>query len=238
MAHELHKWWGTRRWIIQMLVWIALVNVCSALLQTTKDVKGLAEMIFQMGVVLTMAGVVISAQGVIIQEKQMGTTAWILSKPVARSAFILAKLLGHAAGFLVLAVVIPLIGFEIQLYLMYGRMLPLPGVLAAAGVWVIGVLFYLSMTIMLGTIFRSRGAVLGIPMLFLVAGGSIVAGLVPAVTMIMPWALAAIAMVLALGPEAPGSIPLAMTVIPVVATALWTAVFTAVAIWRFGKDEF
>jgi hypothetical protein len=100
------------------------------------------------------------------------------------------------------------------------------------------VLFYLAMTVMLGTIFRSRGAVLGIPMVFIFAGGSIVAALVPAVTMIMPWMLPAIAMALALGPEAPGTIPALAMIIPMVATALWAVIFTVIAIWRFGRDEF
>jgi ABC-type transport system involved in multi-copper enzyme maturation permease subunit len=38
-------------------------------------------------------GVAVLAQGAIVGEKQSGTAAWVLSKPVSRSAFILAKLL-------------------------------------------------------------------------------------------------------------------------------------------------
>ena len=238
LAHELHKWWGTRRWLLQMLIWILLINAFSALTETSGSGVGLVEMFFLMGVVLTMAGAAISAQGIIIQERQLGTTAWVMSKPVSRSAFILAKLLGHASGFLVVAVLVPTIVFEGQLYLTSGRPLALPGLLAAAGVWALGVLFYLALTIMLGTFFRARGAVLGIPLLFIVIGGTPVAALVPALPMIMPWMLPGIALTLALGPLAPEAPPAMAAIVPVVATALWTVIFTAVAIWRFGREEF
>ena len=69
-------------------------------------------------------------------------------------------------------------------------------------------------------------------------GGTPVAALIPALPMIMPWMLPGIALTLALGPQAPEAPPAMAAMVPVVATALWTVVFTAVAIWRFGREEF
>jgi ABC-2 type transport system permease protein len=48
-----------------------------------------------------------TAQGAIVREKQLGTAAWALSKPVARSAFGLAKLVAYAVGFVRLATLAP-----------------------------------------------------------------------------------------------------------------------------------
>ena len=42
--------------------------------------------------VASVIAVVAKTQGAIIGEKQLGTAAWVLSKPASRRAFVLAKL--------------------------------------------------------------------------------------------------------------------------------------------------
>jgi len=49
---------------------------------------------------------IIIAQDAIIGERQSGTAAWVLSKPVSRPAFILSKLVAGAIGLLVTGIVI------------------------------------------------------------------------------------------------------------------------------------
>jgi hypothetical protein len=49
----------------------------------------------------------------------------------------------------------------------------------------------------------------------------------------LPWTLKDSAVGLALGSALPP-----VWIIPVVATALWTALFLALALWRFGREEF
>ena len=62
---------------------------------------------FPLAVFIGIPGVIILAQDEIIQEKQSGTAAWIISKPAARSAFILTKLLSNLIGALVFIVALP-----------------------------------------------------------------------------------------------------------------------------------
>ena len=255
LNHEHHLWWGGRKWLLQLLIWFLLINGSVAFLGiaaiTSRDALKEAgapqltpesiymmeiQAFFQFASLCTAVGAVISSQGAIIQEKQMGTAAWILSKPVSRSAFVLAKLIAHAAAFLALAVVVPTALFYIETYLLAG-IVPAPlDLLAGMGVWALLVLFYHTLTIMLGTLFNSRGAVLGIALGFMFAG-FVIPNVWPDAAMIFPWMLGQIALVLALGPSAPQPLP-PNAIVPVVATILWIVVFVALAVWGFRKEEF
>jgi ABC-2 type transport system permease protein len=98
---------------------------------------------------------------------------------------------------------------------------------------VLHLLFYLALTLMLGTLFSTRGPVAGIGLGFLFSG-QIVPNFAPEwVTLIFPWKLSELAPALALGGTVPPVWP-----IPVIATAVWTVVFIGVALWRFGREEF
>jgi hypothetical protein len=90
---------------------------------------------------------------------------------------------------------------------------------------------------MLGTLFDGRGAAIGIPIAFLFSY-QIFVGLAPWLADITPWGFMA-------GAESPvppiaraalgqGALPLTS----ILATALWCALFTIVALWRFSREEF
>jgi ABC-2 type transport system permease protein len=166
----------------------------------------------------------------------MGTAAWILSKPVSRKAFVLAKLIAHSIAFVVLAVVATTIVFCGEIYLLAGIVPALLDLLAGMGIWALLVLFYVTLAIMLGTFFNARGAVLGIALGFMFAG-YVVPNVSPDAAMFFPWMLGQIALVLALGTRAPRPLP-PTAIIPVIATILWIVIFIVAAIWRFGKEEF
>jgi hypothetical protein len=105
----------------------------------------------------------------------------------------------------------------------------LAGVAAAA----LGQLFYLVLTLMLGTFFNSRGPIAGIGIGFIMTG-LLLKSLIPMPILILtPWPLADLAGPLALGMELPSVWP-----VPIVATAVWTVVMIVVALWRFGREEF
>ena len=53
------------------------------------------------------------------------------------------------------------------------------------------------------------------------------------VAMLTPWNLSRVAVGLAQGVTMPASWPT-----PIIATALWAALFVAVALWRFAREEF
>jgi hypothetical protein len=97
-------------------------------------------------------------------------------------------------------------------------------------------LFFLSLTYMLGTLSDSRGMVIGVPLLviFLANFGN----LVPVLAKIMPWNLitdmrysASMAVTLAKGEP--------LTIItPIIGTVVMTVLFILVSVWRINKEEF
>lgn len=76
LAAELGRWFHTRRWWTQTLIWAALINAILALVVISEDSGGAAElaMLFNvfLGVFATF-GVCILMQGAIVGEKQSGT---------------------------------------------------------------------------------------------------------------------------------------------------------------------
>ena len=257
---ENHQWWGTWQWVIQVAIWLAIVNGILATIvlaapkieaaqaqaqlsaaeaaEAQADIAETGLMVFF--IFSSMAagtGVVIIAQDALIGEKQSGTAAWVLSKPVSRLSFILSKLSADALGVLVTMVLVQ----GAVAWLIYragtGIALDIPRFLGALGLLFLALLFFLSLTYMLGTLFHSRGPVIGIPLL-LVFGNSI-NNMLPFLGKVLPWNL-----VMDLGPGQPAlalalaqGLPLP-TVTPILGTLGLTLVFVAVALWRFARQEF
>lgn len=252
---ESRDWWGTRSWLVQTLIWTAILNGLLATLlfavppeasqasaptgmaAQPKDVTALMVFFIMAGISLSI-GTIILGQDEIIDEKKQGTAAWILSKPVSREAFILSKLLANALNLLVVMVLIQG-GLAYLIFALTGNLLPIGPFVGALGLVFLNLMFYLTLTIMLGALFKERGGVIGIPMVFLF-GYQIIYGILPFLGEIMPWALttpldersgASLALALVLGQPLP-------SVTPIIATAVWCVVFTGVAVWRFNRDEF
>jgi ABC-2 type transport system permease protein len=241
LANENHGWWRTRAWLIQLGVWLGIINGLIALVTygESQDTGGtiplletLIQVFFKAGGPAIAVGAVIAAQGALVGEKQLGTAAWIMSKPVGRSAFILAKLAAYALVFLGLAIAVPSVVFFGQTRFGAGQMPALLPFLAAQGVLLLHLLFYLALTLLLGAFASSRGPVAGGALGFLFAG-MLLPNFVPQVALVFPWQLADLAAGLALGTALPATWP-----IPVLATAGWTVLFIGVALWRFAREEF
>jgi len=163
----------------------------------------------------------------------LGTAAWVMSKPASRSAFILAKALAYAIGYWITAMLIPAVIFIIVM----GRLIPLPiaigPFLVGLALIALGQLFYLTLTLMLGTFFNSRGPIAGIGITFIMTG-LMLKSLIPLpVLIVTPWPLADVAGGLVLGTELPSVWP-----VPIIATIIWIVVMTVAALWRFGREEF
>ncbi len=117
--------------------------------------------------------------------------------------------------------------------MLWGQIPPLSQFLAGWLVMALHMLFYVSFTIMLGTLFSSRGPVSAIGLGFLF-GGQIFPNFLPTwATLIFPWKLSELAPALALGQPLPPGWP-----IPIIATIAWTIVFIVIALWRFEREEF
>jgi ABC-2 type transport system permease protein len=108
--------------------------------------------------IATAVGVVTGVQGAINREKQLGTAAWVLSKPVSRSAFELAKMLAYSIAFLVLLLLLTSLVIYAQSQMLWNQMPALPAFLAGWLVMALHMLF----TIILGTLYSSRGPVAAI----------------------------------------------------------------------------
>lgn len=257
LRKENRDWWRTRRWWISTIIWLLLINGIAygmmwtpvpdpsapnpmtaprIMLPAEAAVTGaLGNLVVMVGL-FTPIGAIIAMQGSIIDEKKSGTAAWIMSKPVSRTAFIVTKALANSVALLLVSLVIQWV-LLYALFALRGSTPP-PGPLAF-GVALLGLnlLFYLTLTLLLGTLFNDRGPVIAIPVGVLFAAQFLMNNF-PTLALLTPWGLifpTGVDQPLAL--QAMIGMPLT-TVVPIVATLVWIVIFIGVAIWRFGRDEF
>jgi ABC-2 type transport system permease protein len=245
LGKELGDWFGTRRWIVQAIIWLGIINGLMAFImfvvpamdpsaQMSPEeelVQGLS-LYFNFAVLFGAIGMIILAQDEIIQEKQSGTAAWILSKPVSRSAFVLTKLLSNFLGGLIIIAGLTGVVAYAELYLVSEQALPHLPYLMGMGLILLTLTFYLSLVIMLGTIFEQRGAVLGIAVGVLM-GGLIASQFTPLVSYFLPVKMPDIATALMQGQPLP-----TIAISQLITAGAWSILFTIVALLRFRREEF
>jgi ABC-2 type transport system permease protein len=241
LDNELSRWWKTRLWWVQSLIWGGMIGfMLGAVMFGTPDFKledGVMLYAIFAGLFPAVA-VVIIMQGALVGEKKDGTAAWVMSKPAARPAFILSKMVANILGVLVTMVVIP--GLVAYVIFFIRMQTPLDPVrfLAAMGVIFLHQLFYLTLTLMLGALFNNRGPVIGIALAFLFMQQYLV-GLLPVLRYLMPWTL-----VVPLNNETNAIVPSLLSgqpiysSIPLFAVAVECVLFVLVAVLRFNREEF
>jgi len=179
LSKEWREQWRTSKTIIFGLVFLVtgiispvLAKYTPALLRTIPDVpEGLAALIpeptvvdavgqyiknaSQFGVLL----VVLLTMGSVAQEKERGTAAMLLTKPIQRSALILAK---WAAG---MATLILGVGVSAAACLVYTalffELLPIVAFLALNGLLIVFFGVYLSVSILASTLARTQAMAAG-----------------------------------------------------------------------------
>lgn len=114
-----------------------------------------------------------------------------------------------------------------------GAALPIVPYVIAMGLLTLYTLFYISLTLMLGSFFNTRGPILGIAMMFVFQDllGQIIDGVIKGFTSILPNRLYEAADAVTLGNPLP-------SIVPVVSTVIFVVLFAGLAIWRFNKTEF
>src|SRR3954453_16598695 len=134
LANLLRKehglWWSTRAWWVHALLWPLIVNGAvvvvafsfakepnTTALQTADIVTTLFFLISGQAAAL---GAIVTTQGTVVGEKQRGTAAWIMSKPVSRAAFLLSKFVAQAVNVTLMAIVIPSLIFWWQSLILWG----------------------------------------------------------------------------------------------------------------------
>lgn len=253
-SKERGAWWGTRRWWINALLWTVLLAGLTTIMLFAPNEEaneataaelaqagGLDEFIiatglsvfFEFGMPILAIATVVLAQDLIIGERQSGMAEWLLSKPLTRRAYILAKAFANAPPLLFLLVGLPSIFVYGALSLRVGNLYPVLPFLSAIGIMVLNIIFYFTLTLMLGTIFNHRAPILGIA-LASILGGGLLGGFINQFYYISPWMFPKLAWVIAAGQ----AISLELALASLIATAVWSVIFVLVALAKFEKVDF
>ncbi len=149
----------------------------------------------------------------------------------------LTKLFGNMAGILVMMVLVPgLIAYVLISQIGVGEWLPLLSFLAAMGCLGVALIFFQTFTLMLGTLFNSRGAVIGLALALLFGQQFI--------TQMLPFLLNVLPVGIFLPRDGEPTIVSALIFgqpVPSLAPVLWSAglsvLFVLVSLWRFERTE-
>ena len=241
LRSELGRWFGTRQWWVQILIWAAVANgipIMAAL--GTKDTVAI-DLAMMFNVFLGIGapiGVCILMQEAIVGEKRSGTAAWVLSKPVSRLAFLTGKLAANALGIAVTMVLVPGVLMYVASLLLMDTALPPLGFLAGLGAHLINLFFYIGLTLLLGALFDHGAPVIGLPLAFLFAQ-QYLPGLYRELVHAIPWSLTA-----PLGGGAEPAVTTALmtgvaaaSYLPLLTTGAAALLFVGIAIWTFRRQD-
>ncbi|MGE5123375.1 MAG: ABC transporter permease [Acidobacteriaceae bacterium] len=234
-------WFRTRTWWTQCLIWAGIINLILAAVAFNPQAPDFVELLMLFAVFASLfpaVGVVILMQDSIVGEKREGTAAWVLSKPVTRHAFVLSKVVTNAIGVLATMIIVP--GSVAYIILSVFQRSPLDplGFLEALGVIFANHLFFLTLTLMLGTLFNVRGPVIGIPLGILFFQQNLI-GFMPFLRFVLPWPLT-------LGVGNTNSLifslltrtPIQPEMLTILAVILGESLlFVLISLWRFNREE-
>jgi ABC-2 type transport system permease protein len=173
---ELAAWFGTHRWINQVIIWMALALTPAISVPTAAHDRGAAVLALFLwsGSNMMSIGTIILTQGTIIEEKLTQTLLWIFSKPLSPAGFILGKFAAYAV--LIGAIVIGAPAIVVYLYALFAG---LPASISIFN-YIIGVLmvylvllFVLALTILLGVFFDKIAAVTAIALAIFFSGAGL-----------------------------------------------------------------
>jgi ABC-type transport system involved in multi-copper enzyme maturation permease subunit len=256
-ARESRKWWQTRRWWMQLLIWLAILNgfvvfglfVMPGLIEqsavaieesqqagmvTAEEFqRDVPNALFGLATFLLPVGVIVLVQSQVYAEKRSGVAAWILSKPVARPAYLLAKLLADLVGILLVLVVTPML----LAYLLLTSVIEvqLTDFVAAVGMLALLLLFYQSFTLMMSVLGNSAEVVVGAA-LGLLLGGMVLKNPLTLVVkdwiFLTPWMLPDVIGLTLTGQPLPSVMLMTLVAVP-----LWTLICLGVMFRQFGQQE-
>jgi ABC-type transport system involved in multi-copper enzyme maturation permease subunit len=186
------------------------------------------QFFFGLGAIATGIGAIIALQDSLIEDKSAGTVELVLSKPLSRTAYVLGRLVPNLAAFLVAMIAVPSV-LGAVLFAIVDPGFSGAAFLLAVLLLALHLVFYATLSILLGTLLSTRGPYLGIG-LGVLLGGTLVP--VAAIVRFSPWKLSDLAILIAGGMPLPQD---AATMI--VSTAVWSALFLAGAIVRMQRTE-
>ncbi len=162
---ELSRWFKGKVFLARLLLWCGLSNGMAILIWLqAPNVGSEAILVFGIFAGLTSSiGITIIMQESIAGEIKSGAASWILSKPITRESYILAKWIGNSIGATISMIIAPTFVFYIMFFLFTGEMLNLEMFVAVVAVLSLNMLFFLSLTLMMGSFQRNSSIVIGVP---------------------------------------------------------------------------
>lgn len=222
---DLKTWFGTNAWWQQALLWILVLVMFGSV--------GLGEpeagvfIFYMMAMIFPGIAVIIISQERILGEKRSGSAAWVLSKPVSRTGFILAKLIASAIGFCVSMIFIPGIVFYV-VAISFGTTVSLFPFLLSLVPLMMWQIFLSWLTMTLATFFEKEGPVMAVPFPFLFIGPTLAQH--PFYGPLGPWGLLMTSISMTTGEAYP--------VYPVIITVVVLLALAIIAVMRFQRHEF
>jgi ABC-type transport system involved in multi-copper enzyme maturation permease subunit len=144
----------------------------------------LDNVLFAIGTQFIALAVIFATMSLLIAERDSGTLAWTISKPVSRTSVLVSKWLTATLILWVAAVVVPLAVTTVLATVLYG--LPDLGTVVILGVTLITVpAFFVAVALAAGTLVPSQAAVGAIGMAVF-AAPLIIAGIVPVLAPFFP----------------------------------------------------
>src|SRR5574341_469131 len=109
---EYSSWFKSSRWWKHLIMWFSIINLMMVIMifASAKAAAGGEEgppVLFMYGIfggMFVAFGVMIIMQRVLVREKRSGTAAWVLSKPVTRTAFVVSRLAVNSIAILLTSV--------------------------------------------------------------------------------------------------------------------------------------
>ena len=234
---EFTAWFGSSMWWKQALIWSVVLSFIVASGAFAGPEFGILMFVLMGSILMTIA-TIIASQEFILEEKRTGSAAWVLSKPLSRTAFIVAKLFPNAINLVVSLVFIPGVVVFLVMFLITGGATPITFFigLVPLALWVIFLLFF---TICLGTFFEKEGEVMGPPFFMMLLMFQF--GPMQYIGELSPFGLWILAQILMVGPSSSfdfspsAAFPLGTTII---ATIVIIGLLALISIWRFKREEF
>ena len=106
---ELARWLG-RRGLVHLIVWTALIQTVLYVdtvfgTEMWSDWRGFDLLVQLWWICVPLAAIGV-AQNALVEERHDDTAPWVLSKPVSRSAYVIAKILGTTIGIVTIGIVV------------------------------------------------------------------------------------------------------------------------------------
>lgn len=225
-----------RTWIKQITLWGLIINgilaivliIPNNILLSSRVETALFAFVSLLTYLIALF-VPVSLQGMAIDERQTGVASWILSKPVSRKAYIIAKLVGNALAMAIVLVLIQGCAAYVLIVTLAEFISPI-GFLLLLGLAVISVLYFTSLTLMLGTLSSNRSTVMTAA-LGIVLGSQMLVNTIPIIQIVIPTTLTITGLWFLIGYPSP-ALPLLL-----LSSIGCIIVFLAIAVQKFNKIE-